>query len=125
MSDQLAIGVDIGGTKIAFALVNREGQVLTTHRLPTLPAEGAEAVFGRVAEGVHHLLAQTDQPVGGVGIGCPGRLNPITGIIEGATNLNWYNVPLKAGVQARLQADLPVWVLKDANASALGEMYFG
>ncbi len=125
MADQLAIGVDIGGTKIAFALVSRDGQVLATHRLPTLPAEGAEAVFGRVAEGVHHLLAQSDQPVGGIGIGCPGRLDPNTGVVYGATNLNWVDVPLKAGVQARLNADLPVWVLKDANASALGELYFG
>lgn len=125
VGEQLAIGVDIGGTKIAFALVSRAGQVLATHRLPTLPQEGAEAVFGRVADGVHYLLAQTDQPVGGVGIGCPGRLNPITGVIHGATNLNWLDVPLKAGVQARLQTDLPVWVLKDANAGALGELYFG
>jgi glucokinase len=125
MVDQLAIGVDIGGTKIAFALVNREGKVLASHRLPTLPSEGADAVFDRVAEGVHYLLDQTDQPVGGVGIGCPGHLNPHTGVIHNATNLAWRDVPLKAGVQARLSRDLPVWVLKDANAGALGEMYFG
>lgn len=125
MADELAIGVDIGGTKIAFALVNREGRVLATHRLPTLPAEGVEAVVDRVAQGIHHLLEQTEQPVGGVGIGCPGHLNPISGVIHNATNLAWSEVPLKAGVQARLKQDLPVWVLKDANASALGEMYFG
>ena len=125
MADDLAIGVDIGGTKIAFALVNRRGEVLAEHRLPTLPSEGAEAVFGRVAEGIHELLGQTDQPVSGVGIGCPGHLNPITGVIYNATNLAWHDVPLKAGVEVRLKQPLPVWVLKDANASALGELYFG
>jgi glucokinase len=125
MVDDLAVGVDIGGTKIAFALVNRQGEVLAEHRLPTLPAEGAEAVFDRVAEGVHVLLEQTDQPVAGVGVGCPGHLNPITGVIHNATNLAWREVPLKAGVEARLKRPMPVWVLKDANASALGEMYFG
>jgi glucokinase len=125
VADELAIGVDIGGTKIAFALVNRQGDVLTTHRLPTLPAEGADAVFGRVAEGVHELLAQANQRVAGIGIGCPGHLNPLTGVIHNATNLMWSDVPLKDGVQARLKQEMPVWVLKDANASALGEMYFG
>ncbi|MBZ0286679.1 MAG: ROK family protein [Anaerolineae bacterium] len=125
MTDDLAIGVDIGGTKIAFALVNRKGEVLAEHRLPTVPVEGAEAVFDRVADGVHELLRQTDQPVAGVGIGCPGHLNPITGVIHNATNLAWHEVPLKEGVMARLKQQMPVWVLKDANASALGEMYFG
>jgi len=125
MADQLAIGVDIGGTKIAFALVNRRGEVLATHRLPTLPSEGAEAVFDRVAQGVHHLLAQADEPVAGIGIGCPGHIDPRIGVVYHATNLGWREVPLKAGVQARLPNSLPVWVLKDANAGALGEMYFG
>jgi glucokinase len=125
MADELAIGVDIGGTKIAFALVTRAGEILATYQLPTLPAEGSDAVCDRIAQGIHHLLDQTSQPVAGIGIGCPGYLNPITGVILAATNLAWVDVPLKASVQARLAQDLPIWVLKDANASALGEMYFG
>ncbi len=125
MTDQLAIGVDIGGTKIAFALIDRAGNVLATDVLPTLPAQGADAVMDRVAEGVHHLLAETDRPITGVGVGCAGIVNPITGVIDVSTNLNWYGVPLGAGIQARLPENLPVWVAKDANASALGELYFG
>lgn len=125
MSEPLALGVDIGGTKIAFALVSRQGEVVAERRLPTLPAEGPEAVMDRVAQGIHHLLAQTQEPVAGIGIGCPGHLNPQTGVIHGATNLFWVNVALKDGIVARLGRDLPVWVFKDANAGALGEMYFG
>jgi len=118
-----AIGVDIGGTKIAFALVDQEGQVLAEHRLPTLADEGAEAVFDRVAQGVRHLLDQSDGQVAGVGIGTPGHLNPYTGVVHGATNLGWREVHLLDGVRQRL--DLPVWVQKDTNAGALGEMFFG
>ena len=125
MADKLAIGVDIGGTKIAFALVDRAGTVLATHLLPTLPAEGTEAVFDRVAQGVHHLLSLARQPVAGVGVGTPGHLDPVTGIVRIATNLDWVDAPLKSGVQSRLPGNLPVWVLKDANASALAEMYYG
>lgn len=123
--DGLAIGVDLGGTKIAFALVDRQGKTLATHRLPTLPSEGADAVMDRVAQGIQHLLEQTNAPVAGVGIGSPGWLNPQTGVVHNATNLAWAEVPLKAGVQERLKTDVPIWIKKDANASALGELYFG
>ncbi len=125
MSGELAIGVDVGGTKIAFALVNRVGDVLATHRLPTLPAEGADAVCDRIAQGVHHLLEQATAPVVGVGIGSPGHLNPHTGVVYNAVNLAWDAVALRSNVQARLNHPLPIWVIKDANAGALGELYFG
>jgi glucokinase len=118
-----AIGVDIGGTKIAFALVNDEGEVLAEHRLPTLPGEGAEAVFDRVAEGIEYLRHQTSEQVAGVGVGTPGHLNPFTGVVHTATNLGWREVHLLEGVRKRI--DLPVWVQKDTNAGAMGEMYFG
>lgn len=118
-----AIGVDIGGTKIAFALVDESGQVLADYRLPTLPEEGADAVVGRVAQGITALMAQADKPVAGVGIGCPGNLNPDTGIVHSATNLGWRDVPLLDSVRGCVK--LPLWLEKDANASALGEMYFG
>jgi glucokinase len=120
-----AIGVDIGGTKIAFALVDKQGRVLAEHRLPTLAEEGAEAVFGRVAQGIHHLLKQANREIAGVGIGSPGQINPTTGVVHNATNLFWRDAPLLAGVRERLDCDLPLWLEKDANAGALGEMYFG
>jgi glucokinase len=124
-TDALAIGVDIGGTKIAFALVDEQGQVLITHRLPTKPEEGAEAVFERIASGIHYLLERADRSVAGIGIGSPGQLNPTTGVVHSATNLAWDAVPLRDGVRQRLSVDLPVWLEKDTNAAALGEMYFG
>lgn len=125
MGAELAIGVDIGGTKIAFALVNRDGETLATERLPTLPEEGAEAVFGRVAQGVKMLLGKSGGEVAGVGIGCPGHLNPHTGVVHNATNLAWREVALVEGVRVRLDNAIPLWLAKDANAAALGEMYFG
>lgn len=125
MGDRLAVGVDVGGTKIAFALVDERGNVLATHRLPTLPDEGAEAVFDRIAEGIHHILGQTSDEVAGIGIGCPGHLNPHTGVVYTATNLHWRDVPLKSGVEARLRTNLPIFIQQDANSAAVGEMYFG
>ena len=125
MTEQLAIGVDIGGTKIGFALIDKQGQSLATYRLPTNPSEGSNAVLDRVAQGVHFLLKDAAGLVTGIGIGCPGQVNAATGIVHQAGNLGWFEVPLRAGVRQRLNIDLPIWLDIDANANALGEMYFG
>ncbi len=125
MGEQLAIGVDLGGTKIAFGLVDRAGHEHASYRLPTLPEEGTDAVIGRIVQGIEYLLSQTDHPVVGIGIGSPGQLNPYTGMIYIATNLNWHNLSLLDGLRPRLSVDMPIWVHNDANASAIGEMFFG
>jgi glucokinase len=125
VTERVAVGVDIGGTKTAFALINEQGAILATHRVPTPVAEGADAVFQAVAGGIQHLLAQTSHEVVGVGIGSPGHLNPNTGVVYNATNLYWHNIHLLDGIRKYLEVDVPVWLLKDANAAALGELYFG
>ncbi|MCA0456181.1 MAG: ROK family protein [Chloroflexi bacterium] len=125
MSDSLAIGVDIGGTKIAYGLVDRQGAVHAAHRLPTLPEEGTEAVINRIVQGIEHMLTLTDAPIVGIGMGSPGQINPHTGVVYLATNLDWHNVELVQGVRQRLSRDIPVWLHNDANASAMGEMLFG
>lgn len=125
MSDRLAVGVDVGGTKIALALVGTQGQTLAAHRLATRPKDGVGVVIDRIAHGIDTLLAQTDHPVDGIGIGSPGYVNPVEGIVHSAVNLHWTDVPLSSELHARLAADLPIWLDNDANAAALGEMYFG
>lgn len=125
MSEQLVIGVDLGGTKIAFGLVDREGHEHASYRLPTLPDEGTDAVIGRIVQGIEYLLSQTDQPVAGIGVGSPGHINPHTGMVYFATNLSWHNVALAEGVRQKLSKDLPIWVHNDANATAIGELLFG
>lgn len=126
MKDQpLAIGVDMGGTKIAFALADAEGKLLATHQLPTLASEGADAVIDRIAEGVELLMAGYDGNVVGIGVCSPGQIDPDTGIVHYATNLGWENVDLRGGLYERLPHPLPVFVQKDANAQALGEMIYG
>jgi glucokinase len=125
MTEKLALGVDLGGTKIAFALVTEKGEVVASHRLPTPVLDGAEAVFKQIAAGIQHLVNQAKKPIVGIGIGSPGHLNPHTGLIHNASNLAWRDVNLLEGVRRHFETELPMWLQKDANTSALSELYFG
>lgn len=121
----LAIGVDVGATKIAAALVTSGGQVLQARQVRTVPDRGRQAVLDSIAALVEALRAQAPAPPLGAGIGTPGRVDAEAGIVHNAVNLGWDEVHLVAEIRARLAVALPVWVQKDANASALGEYYFG
>jgi glucokinase len=121
----LALGVDIGGTKIAFAAVDQQGHILAEHRIPTVPEQGVAAVLDRVADGIQHTLSQNNQPVQGIGVGSPGLVNPVTGICQQAVNLGWKEVPLRDELRSRLRLNVPVFVQRDTNAGTVGEWIFG
>jgi glucokinase len=121
MQKNIAIGVDMGGTKIAFAAVDRDGNILSAHTEPTLSQEGVDAVIGRIVKGIAQVGAGLQ--VAGVGIGCPGPV--VDGVSLNAVNLGWRNVPLVALVRERIASDIPVWGQNDVNAGAIAEGVFG
>ncbi len=123
MTEALAIGVDAGGTKIEAVLADRQGHVLAERRTFTQAAEGADAVVTRIAGVVHSLQQNAPGPVAGVGVGIPGYIDPVPGIVRNAVNLGWQELDLVA--RLRRQLDLPIWVGNDANVLALGEYVFG
>jgi len=121
----LAIGVDLGATKIAAALVSSDGRVLGSRQVATDPGTGLQSVLERIAGLVNNLLRLSPGPVDGIGIGSPGQVNSRLGIVRNAVNLGWDEVRLSDEIQTRLDQALPVAIQKDANLSALGEYYFG
>ncbi len=126
---ELAIGIDLGGTKIAGALVTRDGQVVAEVREPTRPEEGVEPVIGRIADCIRALQAQagTDHRIAGIGIGAAGSTDHIRGVVIMGSNLRWVNVPLRDRLIAHLGEAWtgPIRVAKDTNAAALGELLYG
>jgi glucokinase len=121
---QFAVGIDLGATKIAAALVTREGEVVAEDRAATAPQSGIDAVVDRIAGLARTLMAQSPKPVMGIGIGTPGYVDPATGIVRTAVNLGWTEVSLVERLHSCL--GIPgVWVENDANIQALGEYYFG
>jgi len=123
--DFLAIGLDVGATKIAAALVARDGRVIASRQAPTGVSQGPEAVLDRIAAEANALLAQGDGRLKGIGIGSPGQVISDEGVVVNAVNMGWERVRLVEEIRSRLAQDLPVWIQKDANASALGEYYYG
>jgi glucokinase len=116
----LAIGIDIGGTKVAAGVVDADGNVLATARRRT-PSRDPAHIADVVVEIVGQLRSEHD--VKAVGIGAAGFVDVERSTILFAPNLAWRNAPIRDDLQQRL--DLPVAVENDANAAAWGEYRFG
>lgn len=116
----LAIGVDLGGTKIAAGVVDESGAIVAEARRPT-PEADADAVIEAMAELIAELRAE--HTVTAVGIGAPGFVNAARDTVLFTPNLAMAEVPLAATLSARAQ--LPVVVENDANAAAWAEFRFG
>lgn len=116
----LTVGVDVGGTKVAAGVVDREGRVLEKTRRPTPftdPGGTADAIASAATE-----LART-YDVEAVGVGAAGFVDASRSTVLFAPNLAWREEPLKERVERRVE--LPVVVENDANAMAWAESEFG
>lgn len=124
MSD-LAIGADVGATKIASACITRAGEILATRQTPTRVEQGADAVIGQIAGEINALAARAPGTLCGVGIGVPGLVNPGAGIVINAVNMHWQDIALRDRVRAQLAFDLTVRVENDVRAALRGEALAG
>ncbi|MGA8987750.1 ROK family glucokinase [Aeromicrobium sp.] len=115
----LAIGVDIGGTKIAAGLVSDSGEILESEEEPT--PDASTEIPALVADLVGRLVG--DQQIAGVGIGAAGFVGEDRATVRFAPNIDWRDEPLAE--QVRSLIELPVVVENDANAAAWGEFRFG
>ncbi|BDS48905.1 ROK family glucokinase [Rhodoluna sp. KAS3] len=115
-----SIGIDIGGTKIAGALVDESGQIVKELRVPT-PVEDPAALVDAVVGVIRELRA--DHEVLGAGVAMAGFIDAAQSAVIYGTNFGWKNYPLKAEIEAKL--DIPVIIENDANAAAWAEYRFG
>ena len=122
-----ALGVDIGGTKVAAGLVNSEGKILFHTRVP-MPAHGTAAEgFAAVQSAIESVFAahpDSRPNLTGIGICAPGPLDPQTGVILNPPNVPcWRNFPLAAEVQRVF--GFSARIDNDGNAAALAEALWG
>lgn len=115
-----AIGIDIGGTKIAGAVVDEFGAIVRSDRVPT-PAGDAQLLEDSVATMIESLSA--DGPVAAVGVAAAGFIDAAQSTVYYAPNISWRNEPFREKLEARIGTT--VVVDNDANAAGWAEFRFG
>lgn len=121
------VGIDVGGTKVAFAAGDAAGRLHATERRPTAPSgDGAADVRGLV-ESLRGVLARAGIRAGeidAIGVAVPSPLDPERGVVLNPPNLpGWHEVPVRALFEDAF--GVPVFLENDANAAALAEWHFG
>jgi glucokinase len=125
MNPELAIGIDIGGTKVAGGVVDVAGKVIHRARRDT-PArsKNPSVVEGTIVEVVTELMQYVGpETVGAVGIGAAGFVAADRATVVFAPHLSWRHEPLQAALQKRVA--VPIFVDNDANAAVWAEWKFG
>ena len=120
--DDIALAVDIGGTKMAAGLVDGAGTLLARTQVPTPPGADAEALFAALASATDAVLADGPAPTV-CGVGCGGPMTRGGAAVSPVNIGGWRAFPLRDRLAAHL--GLPVHVDNDAKALALGEGWTG
>ncbi|MEA1887053.1 MAG: ROK family protein [Bacteroidota bacterium] len=121
---EIVAGIDIGGTNTVYGLVDKEGNIISEGTLTTDRSPSPDGFIKTLASEINKLGADVkDKRLKGVGIGAPNG-NHNKGTIELAPNLSWKGiVPFADKMEKELKK--PVVLTNDANAAAVGEMFFG
>jgi len=120
VSEGLACGVDVGGTKILGGVVDGDGEIVEELRVDS-PATDVAAVESAIVEVVTQLAAR--HRIDQVGVGAAGYVDSTRSRVMFAPNVAWRDVDLKGRIESRVH--LPVVIENDANAAAWGEFVYG
>jgi glucokinase len=116
----VTIGVDLGGTKVATALVGEYDELIASKEASTGYGVAPTAVISQIVQDIENLCRPpTENTVLGIGVGAAGQVDSNTGVIRASSNLGWENVALKKELEQLLS--VPVLVINDVQAAAWGE----
>src|ERR1700684_1804515 len=126
IQNDLIVGVDIGGTKVAAGLVDHSGTIVAQTRTAMVATDAARGLAA-VAVAIEELRSRSgeDFQPHAIGICAPGPLNPRTGVVINPPNLpGWHNFPLAEEIR-NLYPAAQVKIANDANAPGLAEAKWG
>ncbi len=116
------IGLHLERDYFTAAIVNLRGEIQESHRIP-IEATPGPPPEQQICELIEHLRQRARQPVVGIGISTPGLVDSQEGRIIQAVNLGWEDLPLAH--RLREKCGLPVTLLNNSQAAAVGEFRYG
>jgi len=121
LKKEYLITVDLGGTKILSALFDKENKIIERVKIPTDAKKGAKHLVKDIASSVKQLIKQAGVKSGNViavSMGVPGTVNPESGMIETAPNLDIKKFNIKQSLEDLIE--IPVLIENDVNLAGLG-----
>lgn len=121
---KLTLGIDIGGTNTVFGFINNEGKYISGGTIPTRGEKDPDKFIARLVKNINGSFKnyKTSYTLAGIGIAAP-SVNYLKGTIETPSNLEWKDFNLVTMMKEYYK--IPVAIINDANAAALGEFYYG
>lgn len=127
VSKKLKIGVDVGGTNVKVALVDKTGSIVYSDTVPTRAEMGYEYTIQNIITAISNLMKESKvqkDAIEGIGFGFPGQIDCNNGIVRLAPNIpGWVNIPIAEIVSKEFS--IPVKVDNDVRCAALAELNFG
>jgi glucokinase len=124
MRNAFAIGLDVGGTRIAAGLVERKGRIVRETKLLTPKAAGPFAIVDAIVAAVTEITNGVHpSEIAGIGIGLPAQIDFTRQSVEYCVNLPLAGIDMRGLVMSRLK--YPVTIDNDGHTAALGESRYG
>jgi N-acetylglucosamine repressor len=115
------IGLTLGQEKFVGAIVNLRGEIKETVEVDV--HDENEDALQLVYKIINQLIRKKLKPIVGIGVGTPGLVNTREGIVVNAVNLDWQDLPLGHLLEKKYK--IPISVLNDSQATAIGEFVYG
>ena len=116
--------LDIGGTKLALGVVDANGRVIGKNEVPTNPERGFDHAMREVSALLRQCAQQAGTSLRGIGIGCTGQVDALTGELGEVHNLPGWKGSSPVAFLCQ-EFNVPVALENDADAAALGELHWG
>lgn len=120
------LGIDLGGTNIVAGVVDEQYRIVATAKVKTNTPRPAEEIADDMAKVALEAIENAGLKISDIeamGVGAPGAIDPVGGVVCYANNLDFINVPLAAMLKERTGVDF--YLENDANAAAYGEYIAG
>lgn len=120
----ISIGIDLGGTNIKAALIDRDKGILSRYEIPTKASAGPAAILDRIADLVARAIQDAPEEPRGIGMGAPGIISLDRTTVSHPPNLNGWTV-INVNTELKKRTGLYAIVENDANLMALGSSRYG